>query len=212
MKLHRHHKNKPYKVHGVAKHSETLEDLVVYETLYDNPTAKLWVRPKVMFEENLVLEGKSVPRFAQVPLQIYAFDKVTDAEEKHLQVLIKETLGEWDPRWFHSNLRNHNKIYLQIGFVDSNPISFKLGYELDQWTFYSWLGGVLPLFRGLGVASDLMNAQHEWCRSQGYQKVQTKSQNRWRNQMILNLKQGFEITGYHSSDEGGPKIMLEKKL
>jgi hypothetical protein len=52
-----------YRVLGVAKHSETLEDLVVYECLYDNPKNKLWVRPLKMFLEEVELKGKKVPRF-----------------------------------------------------------------------------------------------------------------------------------------------------
>ena len=52
-----------YTVLGVAKHSETLEDLVVYESLYDNPLSKLWVRPLKMFVEKIELDGKKVPRF-----------------------------------------------------------------------------------------------------------------------------------------------------
>lgn len=52
-----------YRVIGVAKHSETLEDLVVYECLYDNPRSKLWVRPKEMFLEEVTIKGKKVPRF-----------------------------------------------------------------------------------------------------------------------------------------------------
>ena len=57
---------KLYKVLGLAKHSETLEDLVVYETQYDNPTSKLWVRPKSMFIEKVVINGKKVPRFTYI--------------------------------------------------------------------------------------------------------------------------------------------------
>jgi len=52
-----------YRVIGVAKHSETLEELVVYETLYDNPRSKLWVRPLAMFLEDVDIDGKKVPRF-----------------------------------------------------------------------------------------------------------------------------------------------------
>jgi len=52
-----------YRVLAVAKHSETLEDLVVYECLYDNPTSKIWVRPLEMFTEDVVINGKKVPRF-----------------------------------------------------------------------------------------------------------------------------------------------------
>jgi hypothetical protein len=55
-----------YRVIGVAKHSETLEDLVVYECLYDNPRSKLWVRPKKMFLEEVVINGKKASRFQYV--------------------------------------------------------------------------------------------------------------------------------------------------
>lgn len=52
-----------YQVHFTAKHSETLEDLVVYEALYDNPKSKFWVRPVVMFEELVEINGEKKPRF-----------------------------------------------------------------------------------------------------------------------------------------------------
>ncbi len=61
-----HYKGHFYEVIGVARHSETLEELVVYRALYkdkefgENP---LWVRPKAMFMENIIIEGKEVPRF-----------------------------------------------------------------------------------------------------------------------------------------------------
>jgi len=55
-----------YKVLGVAKHSETLEDLVIYECLYDNPRSKIWVRPMKMFLEDVIIEGKKMPRFVYI--------------------------------------------------------------------------------------------------------------------------------------------------
>jgi hypothetical protein len=56
-----------YQVLGIAKHSETLEELVVYEALYENPEGKLWVRPKVMFLEEVEINGNRVPRFKFIP-------------------------------------------------------------------------------------------------------------------------------------------------
>ena len=56
----KHYKGKFYEVIGVARHSETLEDVVVYKALYDN---SLWTRPKKMFLENVSVDGKEVPRF-----------------------------------------------------------------------------------------------------------------------------------------------------
>ena len=50
-----------YEVIGVARHSETEEELVVYRALYGE--YGLWVRPKTMFEENIEKEGVIQPRF-----------------------------------------------------------------------------------------------------------------------------------------------------
>lgn len=55
-----------YRVIGVGKHSETLEDMVVYQALYENEVSKLWVRPAEMFLEKVLVDGNSVPRFVFV--------------------------------------------------------------------------------------------------------------------------------------------------
>jgi hypothetical protein len=55
-----------YRVHFVAKHSETLEDIVVYEALYDNDKSKFWVRPATMWFEEVEVNDKKVPRFVFV--------------------------------------------------------------------------------------------------------------------------------------------------
>lgn len=52
-----------YKVIGISKHSETLEDMVIYECLYDNPKSKLWARPLSKFSDQVEIDGKKVPRF-----------------------------------------------------------------------------------------------------------------------------------------------------
>lgn len=52
-----------YKVLYVAKHSETLEELVVYECLYSNLESKIWVRPKKMFLEEVEINSQKLPRF-----------------------------------------------------------------------------------------------------------------------------------------------------
>jgi hypothetical protein len=58
----RHYKGQEYFVLGVARHSETEEELVVYRQEYGD--RGLWVRPKAMFLETVEVEGRSVPRFA----------------------------------------------------------------------------------------------------------------------------------------------------
>lgn len=63
----RHYKGKFYEVLGTVRHSETLEELVLYKALYDSPEFgkdQFWVRPLKMFSENVIVDGKEVPRFA----------------------------------------------------------------------------------------------------------------------------------------------------
>lgn len=95
---------------------------------------------------------------------------------------------------------------------DNEPIGHKIGYAEDESCFYSWLGGVLPECRGSGLASAMMDLQHDWCRSQGYRCIRTKTMNRWRNMLILNLKKGFDIESTCLGDDGVLCIILCKLL
>ncbi|MBT5032860.1 MAG: DUF1653 domain-containing protein [Proteobacteria bacterium] len=59
--LYRHFKGKQYQLLGVASHTETGEELVVYRALYGEHG--LWVRPLAMFDETMRRDGKSFKRF-----------------------------------------------------------------------------------------------------------------------------------------------------
>lgn len=60
----RHYKNKNYQVIGVGRHTETLEEVVLYQSLYG--AGDLWVRPASMFEEDVEYEGKIQKRFTLI--------------------------------------------------------------------------------------------------------------------------------------------------
>ena len=60
----RHFKGNRYEVIGIAKHSETLEPMVVYRALYGE--GSLWVRPANMWLETVTLDGKTFQRFVPV--------------------------------------------------------------------------------------------------------------------------------------------------
>ena len=60
----RHFKGNEYEVVGVAKHSETLEEFVVYRALYGD--GGLWVRPAAMWNETVTRDGYCGPRFQYI--------------------------------------------------------------------------------------------------------------------------------------------------
>ncbi len=64
--IYKHYKGNLYEVIGIAHHSETLEELVVYKALYDTSDfgyGAIWVRPLAMFNETIVVDGREVNRF-----------------------------------------------------------------------------------------------------------------------------------------------------
>ncbi len=61
-----HYKGHSYKIIGIARHSETHEELVVYQALYDSMTfgpRALWVRPLSLFLDTVIVDGITQPRF-----------------------------------------------------------------------------------------------------------------------------------------------------
>ena len=60
----RHFKGKEYEVLGIARHSETEEELVVYRALYGD--FSLWVRPVSMWNETVERDGKTFRRFTDI--------------------------------------------------------------------------------------------------------------------------------------------------
>ncbi|HPA61213.1 MAG TPA: DUF1653 domain-containing protein [Clostridia bacterium] len=62
--IYRHFRGRRYVVLGLARHSETLEDMVVYRALYGE--GELWVRPLAMFEETVEVDGRRVARFERI--------------------------------------------------------------------------------------------------------------------------------------------------
>jgi hypothetical protein len=60
----RHYKGNDYRVLGLARHSETLEPLVIYQALYGD--GGTWARPAAMWNERVAVAGRSVVRFTRV--------------------------------------------------------------------------------------------------------------------------------------------------
>lgn len=63
-KTYRHYKGNVYRIIALGKHSETLEDLVIYQSIKDD---KVWVRPKQMWND--VIDSKGTLRFTIVEVQ-----------------------------------------------------------------------------------------------------------------------------------------------
>nr|WP_034746788.1 GNAT family N-acetyltransferase [Halalkalibacter wakoensis] len=111
-----------------------------------------------------------------------------------------------------SKMARKPKLLVVAALKEKKVIGYKIGYELDPTTFYSWLGGVDVTYRKHGIASKLMEKQHQYIKDNGYSVVQTKTMNKWRSMLILNIKNGFDVIDTYVDKNGLHKIVLEKKL
>ncbi|MFF3102742.1 GNAT family N-acetyltransferase [Viridibacillus arvi] len=111
-----------------------------------------------------------------------------------------------------SELKEKPQLLCCVAIDNTRLAGFKLGYEIEEGKFYSWLGGVDTDFRGQGVASHLMKLQHKVLQESGYKKIRTIGRNHRRAMLILNIKHGFNVIETFISKKGTHKIILEKNL
>ncbi|WP_460224765.1 GNAT family N-acetyltransferase [Aurantivibrio infirmus] len=104
--------------------------------------------------------------------------------------------------------------YLSLVFlVDNQPVAFKLGYEIDNNEFYSWLGGVIPEHRARGIAKQLMFKQEAWVAENGYNKLSVKSMNKFPAMMCMLIANGYLIESIEPDNSvNESKILFSKKI
>lgn len=102
---------------------------------------------------------------------------------------------------------------LLLSYVEGQLSGFKLGYQLNESEFYSWLGGVHPDFRRFGLAKAMLLQQEQWARDSGYVRLSVKTRNRFAAMLMLLISQGYQLTGLESAaDLSQNKLSLQKWL
>ncbi|QSX37394.1 GNAT family N-acetyltransferase [Shewanella sedimentimangrovi] len=131
---------------------------------------------------------------AELMQQIPEFNKPATADELLTRLADKPCLLQW-------------------AFIEGELAGFKLGYALDEQHFYSWLGGILPDYRRLGLAQRLLESQEAWAKDKGYQQVSVKTLNRLAPMLGLLIRNRYQITALQSGMQlGDTKLSLQKSL
>lgn len=202
-----HYKNKEYRVTGTCYHSETQERLVTYQTLYANDLSKDWVRPFTLFVSAIEFKGKLMARFKPCPLTI---TQLKGEDIALCMPLLQQLFPNKAIETIRTRLDAHPHATALAAIHNGHLFGFKLGYGTDA-AYYSWLGGVDPNYRGLGIASDLMHAQHRIAQSFGYTRIRTKTSESWPDMLSLNIRHGFAIVGSDLT-KAPIRLVMEKIL
>ncbi|MDO6639535.1 MULTISPECIES: GNAT family N-acetyltransferase [unclassified Shewanella] len=112
----------------------------------------------------------------------------------------------------HSKLDNQACLIL-LAYVEGELAGFKIGYQLDNQRFYSWLGGVDADFRQLGLAKSMLEYQEKWATEQGYQRLEVKTRNQFNAMLTMLVTNQYHITQVESAtDSADNKLFLHKEL
>ena len=87
------------------------------------------------------------------------------------------------------------KYLVLIAEIDNQSVGFKIGYDrFNNGSFYSWMGGVLPKFRRMGVAYSLANFQEKWAAKNEFSSILLKARQKHDGMIAFSLNRGFIIT------------------
>jgi predicted GNAT superfamily acetyltransferase len=98
-----------------------------------------------------------------------------------------------DAAEFERRLANDSALIL-IAYDDGAAVGFKVGYDrYHDGSWYSWLGGVVPAFRGRGIANALLEHQEAWVRDGGFGRIYVKTRNRFGAMRAMLASAGYQI-------------------
>lgn len=127
-------------------------------------------------------------------------------------VVYKSIFDDYKLDFFKNRIHQKEDLIILLCYYQNQLLGFKIGYRYNDVTFYSWVGGVLPEQRKKGIARQMAQLQEQKVKEKGYLKIRTKSMNRFKPMMILNLKNGFEIKSMYTNKVGQTKIVFQKLL
>jgi GNAT superfamily N-acetyltransferase len=118
-----------------------------------------------------------------------------------------------DVESFRRRFQGRYNVLQMIARIKDRPVGFFMGFELKPTTFFAWFYGVLPDFRRQGIATQLMEAVHDWAREQEYESVRLECHNSARPMLHLAIALGYIVAGIRwDPDRGDNLVIFEKTL
>jgi GNAT superfamily N-acetyltransferase len=112
---------------------------------------------------------------------------------------------------FRRRFRGRYNILRMIARIQDRPVGFFLGFELKPTTFFAWFYGVLPDFRRQGIASQLMDAVHEWAKDHEYESIRLECHNAARPMLHLAIEMNYTIAGMRWEAERADNLVIFEK-
>ena len=137
----------------------------------------------------------------------------TIEEVVELSKKIPELVNPHEKKEYQKRMTNRKHLIL-IAYVNGEAAGFKVGYEkYSDGSFYSWMGGVLPVYRREGIARVLAEYQENWAKGEGYTSIRFKTRNSHQKMLLFAISRGFQIIEVIPREQISEyRILLERIL
>jgi ribosomal protein S18 acetylase RimI-like enzyme len=126
---------------------------------------------------------------------------------------VPELVNPYKMAVYHQRLGNTPHLIL-VAEAGSRVVGFKVGYDrYKDGSFYSWMGGLHPAYRGHGIYQQLTSAMELWAKEKGYSHMLLKTRNKLKPMIRFCLSQGYYVSGFSQHpDPMESRIYFRKEL
>jgi len=117
-----------------------------------------------------------------------------------------------DVESFDRRYRGRYNVLQLVARLKDRPVGFFLGFELKPTVFFAWFYGVVPDCRRQGIASQLMEAVHEWARQNEYESIRFECHNQHRPMLHLAIALEYDIVGIRWDPDRGDNLVIFEKV
>lgn len=117
-----------------------------------------------------------------------------------------------DVESFRRRYRGRYNVLQLMARIGKEPVGFFLGFELKPTVFFAWFYGVHPNYRRQGIASQLIEAVHEWARQNEYESIRFECHNQHRPMLHLAIALQYDIVGIRWDPDRGDNLVIFEKV
>src|SRR5947209_2279408 len=115
--------------------------------------------------------------------------------------------------FFNRRYLGRYNVLQMVARVEDRPVGFFTGFELKPSVFFAWFYGVLPDYRRQGIATQLMEAVHDWARLHDYEAIRFECYNQHRPMLHLAITLEYDILGVRwDPDRSANLVLFQKQL
>jgi GNAT superfamily N-acetyltransferase len=118
-----------------------------------------------------------------------------------------------DEEFFRRRFMGRHNVSMLVAVLEDRPVGFIIGFELMPSTYFSWLCGVVPDFRRMGIATQLMHAQQALASEHNYTLLRFECQNQHRPMLHAAITEGYDLVGIRwDTSTASNVVIFEKEL